>query len=224
MRMPARYGLRVAGSRGFSLVETLVATGILASAVTGTLGLLAASMSASQDGHLRSRALTIAQQVCNDLKTGSAAKRADAQDERLTRYLRPVLNGTMPRAVLFWDDAGFAMPMNAQPAPNQGLQVYELGSRSTAGSWLVSIAIDEVPALRLAGGSGQVVLPEGQSLDAVKPLGGKVYDYAPQAQAVGPDEAPPAAGVSRVTVSVETPPGASRQNRKKFRYDFLWQP
>ena len=59
---------------GFSLIETLVATGVIATALTGSLGMMAVGLGQSQDSIERARAAMLAQQIVADLRAASPSE------------------------------------------------------------------------------------------------------------------------------------------------------
>ena len=115
MKRPLPHLIRHSLARaGFSLIETLMATGIISTAALGTLGLLASTMSMSMDGSQRSKAIVIAQELFHDLQLGALDVTPAATDERQTNGLRPETGLGFARHVLFYDRAGIPL-VSGQP-------------------------------------------------------------------------------------------------------------
>lgn len=204
---------------GFSLVETLMATGIISTAALGTLGLLAGSMSASQDGNMRTKALVIAQEVFHDLQLGALNQTPAATDERQTKVLRPDAGATIGRHVLYYDRAGIPL-VNGQPAVGASEVIYEKGSTVPGVAWLVSIEGIENEDLISSGGDGQVIIMPDEA--ELAPLGTSTYPFTSVKSSPDPTAPPPSSVLTQVRISIESPPSAPVKSRKKFSYDFYW--
>jgi len=204
---------------GFSLVETLMATGIISTAALSTLGLLAGSMSASQDGNLRSKAIVIAQDLFHDLQLGSLNVTPAVTDERQTKTLRPATGRAMPRQVLLYDQSGLLL-VGKQPAKSAHQRTYDQGTLVEGADWLVSIEGIENNDFILAAGNGQVTELPAEAM--VVPLGSSNYSFPAVASPIDPTLPPPGGGLTQVRISIETPPSAPKNRRKKFSYDFYW--
>jgi len=62
-------------SRGFSLVEVVLALGVIAFAVVGIMGLFAVAMKSAQESQRETRATLIAQQIFSDLRLSGGTNR-----------------------------------------------------------------------------------------------------------------------------------------------------
>lgn len=218
----------------FSLVETMMATGIVSTAALGTLTLLAGSLTSSQDGQLRSKALVIAQEVFHDLQIGSVKMAPAVDDKRQTKELAPLVptDLSIARHVILFDASGIPLPTNDQPTPGQHGMVYNDGSVNAKASWIALIEGTEANlftvdpnsetanSVGIPVGAGQVItVPDAENFG---PLGTESYDYPTVGSPPSPTAPPPKSGLTQVTISIESPPGAPAISRKKFRYQFLW--
>lgn len=208
--------------KGFSLVETLMATGIISTAALGTLGLLAGSMNSSQEGAMRSKATVIAQDLFHDLQIGALNVIPAVTDERQTHDLRPVEGPDFNRHVLFFDRAG--MPISGQGLTGSvDPQIYNHGTKEVGVEWLVSIEGIQDPSSFSTNGAGQVTsLPVTAD---VGPLGNSAaypFPEVDEMKATDPTLTRPPTVLTQVRISIESPPSAPPQSRKKFSYDFLW--
>lgn len=205
--------------QGFSLVETLMATGIISTAALGTLGLLAGSMNSSVDGMQRSRAVVIAQDIFHDLQIGALNVAPATTDERQSRMLRPEMGFGFTKHVLFFDVAGTLLPAG-QPKENDSQKVYDHGTSQPGVGWLVCMEGMQRQDLMDTSGAGQVAL--APDLTAVGPLGSAVYPFSPVSSPLDFTIAPPTNTLTQVRISVESPASAPAARRKKFSYEFLW--
>lgn len=216
---------------GFSLVETLMTTGIISTAALSTLGLLAGSMSASQDGNQRSKAMVVAQDLFHDLQLGALNLTPAATDERQTKVLRPLTTVIIPRQIFFYSPTGVLADQKklSKGALTQG---YAKGTPRADVAWIVTIEGIAAPAFTNIGSGETPATPQqGQVLELpveadVAPLGTAKYDYPSVSSTPDPTAAPPATAgaLSQVRITVESPASAPQERRKKFSYDFYWNP
>lgn len=213
---------------GFSLVETLMTTSIISTAALSTLGLLAGSMSASQDGHQRSKAMVVAQNLFHDLQLGALNIAPAATDERQTKALRPLTTPIIPRQVFFYSPTGL---LADQKRLSKGTltQGYAKGTSRADVSWIATLEGVSAPAFdQTMGGSSSAIQGQGQVLELpptdIAPLGDAKYDFATVASAPDPTVAPPATAgaLSQVRITVESPASAPQERRKKYSYNFYW--
>lgn len=206
--------------RGFSLVETLMATGIISTAALGTLGLLAGSMNSSVDGIQRSRAVVMAQDIFHDLQIGALNLAPAATDERQSRMLRPEMGFGFTKHVLLFDSAGALLPASSQPKANDSQNTYAHGTTLPGVGWLVCMEGIARADLSDTSGAGQVTRTPEPSV--VNPLGSAAYPFLPVTSVSDPTLTPPTNTLTQVRISVEGPASAPAQRRKKFSYEFLW--
>ena len=69
--MPTYHAL----SRGFSLIEVVLALGVIAFALVGIMGLFPVAMKSAQESQRETRATLIAQQIFSDLRAGNGTNR-----------------------------------------------------------------------------------------------------------------------------------------------------
>ncbi|MFZ4598340.1 MAG: type IV pilus modification PilV family protein [Terrimicrobiaceae bacterium] len=76
MAMRYRAGfLSKNSTRGFSLIEIVLALGVIAFALVGIMGLFPVAMKSAQESMRETRATFIAQQIFSDLRTGTGTNR-----------------------------------------------------------------------------------------------------------------------------------------------------
>ncbi|MES2596271.1 MAG: hypothetical protein V4662_13085 [Verrucomicrobiota bacterium] len=220
---------------GFSLVETLMATGIVSTTALGTLALLASSMTMGVDGQARSKAMIIAQDIFHDLQSGSAELTPSVLDERQTKSVWPLLPAAfaIPRNVLLFDSSSRPLPAGQQPKVSEANTVYDGGASTLDANWLVVIEGTEQtdftvdPATGAAPTSGMAVGAPQIAADVdmadFAPLGTSQYDYPAAAVTAALATLPvPKTALTQITISVEAPSDAPARARKKYRYSFLW--
>lgn len=231
-----RRGLAAA----FSLVETMMATGIVSTAVLGTVGLLATTLESSQEGQLKSRAIVVVQEIFHDLQIGAIKTPPAAADLRQTKSLHPNPGLAIPRTVFLYDQAGIPLPAAEQPAPDQAEQIYAKGSANPKAAWIAVVEGVENPAFTASATTGSTATggsPAGDAQVIALPVADDVaplertnsrtgstarYAFATPVGVANPAAPPPLTGLTQVRISVESPPGAPVKARKKFAHPFLW--
>jgi|GEM_PF-1936941 len=225
MKRPLPHLIRHSLARaGFSLIETLMATGIISTAALGTLGLLASTMSMSMDGSQRSKAIVIAQELFHDLQLGALDVTPAATDERQTNGLRPETGLGFARHVLFYDRAGIPL-VSGQPGEGAHQSVYEQGTTLPGVEWLVSVEGIQSADYTSNAGAGQVMaMPDPTTVAPLSPISTEsgAYPFPVVISPPDPTLTPPTTALTQVRISIESPPTAPAKRRKKFSYDFYW--
>ena len=198
----------------FSLIETLVATGVIATALTGSLGMMAVGLGQSQDSIERARAAMLAQQIVADLRAASPSEAPAPQDSRYTKGIMPLSGASFDGTSLVFD-ASFRLIDTS----NTGASAYSEGVSDPAAAYVVTVSGEndpvrsiEVPLLALD--------PAKNAAPQHEPLGD--LPYAPDTPAVSRvTPLTPYVQISRTVITVESPAAAPRSSRKSYRYEFL---
>ena len=200
----------------FSLIETLVATGVIATALTGSLGMMAVGLGQSQDSIERARAAMLAQQIVADLRAASPSEAPAPQDSRYTKGIMPLPGASFDGTSLVFD-ASFQLLETS----NTGANGFAGGVTEAAAAYVVTVR-GESDSVR------SIVVPflnpdeVNAAVSPHVPLGDLPYsaDQAPQSR-VTPES--PNVEISRTVITVESPAAAPRSSRKAYRYEFLRQ-
>ena len=201
---------------GFSLIETLVATGVIATALTGSLGMMAVGLGQSQDSIERARAAMLAQQIVADLRAASPSEAPAPQDSRYTKGIMPLPGASFEGTSLVFD-ASFQLVKSS----NLGANGFAEGVAESEAAYVVTVAGASDPERILDVPVDAIDRAKSAASDHA-PLGGRDYEMdAPPESKV--NSSTPFVDISRTVITVESPAAAPRSSRRTYRYEFLRQ-
>jgi len=99
--------------RGFSLIEIVLALGVIAFALVGIMGLFPVAMKSAQESMRETRATHIAQQIFSDLRTGTGTNRFLIVGSSPTSTSPLSLANNGASVVVAFDDKAVATGTNA---------------------------------------------------------------------------------------------------------------
>jgi uncharacterized protein (TIGR02598 family) len=105
--------------RGFSLIEIILALGVIAFAIVGIMGLFPVAMKSAQESQRETRATFIAQQIFSDLRTGTGTNRFIITGTNLGTNTINLSAGT--NLFLAYDSAGAVLGTSAPSSFTNGV-------------------------------------------------------------------------------------------------------
>jgi uncharacterized protein (TIGR02598 family) len=100
---------RVVARRGFSLIEIVIAIGIIAFAIVGIMGLFPVAMRSALESQRETRAAVIAQQIFSDLQVNSGTvRRIFSGSGTNSQTINLAVAATNPPIPLYFDESGRA--------------------------------------------------------------------------------------------------------------------
>jgi Tfp pilus assembly protein PilV len=200
----------------FSLIETLVATGVIATALTGSLGMMAVGLGQSQDSIERARAAMLAQQIVADLRAASPSEAPAPQDNRYTKGIMPLSGASFDGTSLVFD-ASFQLLETS----NTGANGFAEGVAETEAAYVVTVIGSSDPARLVEVPVDAIDRAKNVAADHA-PLGDRSYEMDAAAES-RVNNATPQIDISRTVITVESPAAAPRSARRSYRYEFLRQ-
>lgn len=105
----------------FSLIEIILALGVIAFAIVGIMGLFPVAMKSAQESQRETRATLIAQQIFSDLRTGTGTNRFVITGSSVNSTSSISLANPPPPLVISFDSAGAVLGTNAPSSFTNGV-------------------------------------------------------------------------------------------------------
>lgn len=105
----------------FSLIEIILALGVIAFAIVGIMGLFPVAMKSAQESQRETRATLIAQQIFSDLRTGTGTNRFVITGSSVNSTSTISLANQGASVVLSFDSAGAVLGTNSPSSFTNGV-------------------------------------------------------------------------------------------------------